>query len=516
MVAFVANPRVTLNIIPRDQYAGLDDQRALIVAQRTSSAALAAGFHQDLPRTEAEINTALGAASHAALVARAFRRANPYTNLDIKLLADAGGATAGTAVIVAAGTATEAKTVEVIVVGGFEHTYEVDVVVGETPATFMTKLAALVAADGNKPFTAATSGTPVTTMTFTAVNAGQCCNSWPLIVKGTVAGLTFTLTGWTGGATNPTLTSVFDDVANIRYQTVLWPTCYTLSTLKTFLDARKNVDNNIMEGRAFVYLSDTLANLKSAVAAAASSEIVYLANEAMTDADWKGPHLPEAPDVIAAEFAAVRALRFEDGVSISHVVANNEPDDQFGGIHTASLPYFNTPLLNVGLPKRGSGFTLAEQLELEDAGVTVVGANRDYSRTIMGVVVTGWLTDVAGNPDDTWKFLEWRDSHGVIREYMVNNCRKQFAQHRLTTGVAVPNLAMVDESMIRSFLLMLYDQLTNYGITVRGRTARKLFEDKLVVRIIPENRRVTVAADVPMVSQLGEILGTVKFNFATA
>ena len=519
MGSFVANPRVTLNIVPRDQRLGLEDQRVLIVGQKLSGTA-AAGLNRDVPRTDAEINELFGARSHLSLMCRAFRRVNKVTNLDVIALADNAGGTAGTAVIVGSGTATKAKTVYVSVVSATHNRYEVDVVIGETPATFMAKLAALIDEDTEAPFTYATSGTPVTTVTFTAANKGTLCNGWLLSVLDTydrpanVPGLTFTLTGWTGGATNPSLSGLFDEVENTRYQGVVYPEAYTRSTLVNWIDARKNLDNNILDGRAFIYSVEAYADVKTSAISYNSSEVVVMTNEKNDLSYWKGPHIPEAPDAIAAKAAAARARRFEDGFSISDLVVTNEPRDQFGGMSKNSLPYFNTPILEVRQPLTGSGYTYEEQVELEGDGVTVIGYNRTNNAVIMGQVVTTWNNDAAGNLDDTWKWLEWRDTHGAIREYFVTNLRREFSQYRMTAGTAVPGYAIVDEAGVRAFLYELFERLAAEVLTQAGRDARRYFEDNLVVTMRPDLRRVEVAADVPMVSQLGEIIGSVKFSFS--
>lgn len=512
----VSNPVVTLDIIKRDAQTGLEDQRVLICGQKTSAGAAAAGLYRDAPRTDAEINELWGARSHVAQMLRAFRKINNVTNVDVIALADNGGGTAATGVLAISGTATAAKTIYVSIASSQTSRYEINVKVGDAAADVAGKVLAAAAADTSAPFTAALS---TATLTFTAANKGTHANGWLLSVldaydrPGLVAGLTFTITAWGSGATNPVLTSLFDDVANIRYQHIVYPAGWTVSYLKSFIDARKNLDNDVKDGTGFQYITDTLSNLKSASLAINSSEVVLLSNKANDLAHWRGPHVPEMPDVITARFVAAASKRYEDQISISALVATNAPNDQFGGMDKAALPLFNTPLLNTRVPLNGSGFSETEQRELQNAGITIVGANRTNNAVIMGVVVTTWQNDDAGNTDDTWKYLEWRKTHGAIREYMVLNCRKQFAQARLTSGIAVAGYSMVNESVMRAFLYLLYDQLADMALTVKGRDARKYFEDALVVKIKPDRRSVELAADAPMVSQLGAITGSIKFSF---
>lgn len=513
MAQFVANPRVTFNIVPSENRVGPDDQRALVIGQMTSTGTATAGaLTVDVPRSDADIDALFGADSHLAMVLRGYRSVNTVTNVDAIALADASGSTAATAIAAFSGTATKDGTYYLTVVSDENHRYQIDVLTGDTAAAVAAKVLALHTADREVPFTAAVS---TGTVTFTAANKGPIANDWLISLKGSVPGLTCTLTGWTGGATGPSLTTLWDVVQTLRYQTVIWPSCYDLAKLKAFLDPRKNVENNIMDGRGFVYRSVAFGTVKSDAAALDCSEIVILTNEPTSVSGWKGAHLPEAPDVLTAKFAAARDLRFEPNVSISNVVATNAANDQFGGIHTASLPYFNTPLIGVGTPLKGTGYTLDEQRELEDAGVSILGVNRAGNGCLTGVVVTTWLNDLAGNPDNTWKFLEWRDTHGMIREYFQRNCQKQFRQSRLTSGTAVPGYSMVDEATIRAFLILLYQELSRVALTVEGLKARQYFDDHLVVTLDLANRQVKVAAMIPMVSQLGQIIGTLEYTFST-
>lgn len=631
-VSYVSNPRVTLNIIPRDQSSGLEDQRNLIVGQlapavaasgsiafavnpvadstitlngtawtfKTSGAtgaqtnigaslsatlatlvtnlnasadaqvtkctyfagsdtlfiefdtvgtsgnsftlaasvatvsgstltggaaapgSAAAGLTRDIPRTKAEIGALFGNRSHVAMEARAYRDVNAVTNVDVIALADGAG-TAATAAIAWSGTATEARTIFIAVVSATEHRYEIDVEISDTPADLTGKLKALVDDDDYAPFRCRVTGTDDGTITFIAANKGTVANSWLLSVLDeldrpavSVPGIAATLTAWSGGATDPSLSAVFDAVSAIRYQSIVWPQAYTLSTLRNWIDARKNVDNNVMDGQGYVWRDDSFADVKALALATNSSEVVIFSNEPNTAAEWKGPHTAEAGDIITAKAVAAIARRREDGFSISDIVVTNEPLDQFGGIDKASLPLFNTPILRSGRPISGTGYTFEEQAELEAAGVTVIGYNRQNNAVILGGVVTTYLNDTAGNVDDTWHWLEWRHTHGAIREYMVLNCKREFSQYRMTSGQAVPGYAIASEATIRAYLYQLYDELANYALTVKGREHRRLFEDRLVVTLKPALRRVEIAADVPMVSQLGVIQGSVKFNFATA
>jgi len=512
---YVANPRTTFDLVTVDSTIGPENQRALLIGQMTTGSATPGALFANVPRTFADIAAAFGANSHLAQIAMAYREVNTVTQVDALPLSDASGGTLAAAAVGIAGTATAAGILYFSVVSQQNHTYEVDVNIGDTPSVVAAALMAAIAADLYMPFTAASSViSGLQTVTLTAANKGLGANDWLLAVQGKVPGLTVTLTGWAGGATNPSLTSLWDPVASTRYQTIVWPNSYTLGSLSGFLNPRKNVANNVMDGRGFVYLNQPFSTVMATALGLNSSEIVVLNNQPTAMANrWLGPYLPEAPDVIAAKFAAARDLRLSLGADISSVVVTNAPNDQVGGPSTASLPYFNTPLIGVAPGLAGTGHTYDEQVELEASGVSVIGDNRFGNSVIAGQIVTTWLNDAAGNPDQTWKYLEWRDTHGMIREFFQENCQKRFAQTRLTTGDIVGGFDMTNQQTIFSFCQLLYQQLTQMALTVEGQAARTAFEQSLVITLTPSQRLAAISMVVPMVSQLGQINGVIQYTF---
>jgi phage tail sheath gpL-like len=515
MSTAVSNPRVTQDIIRNDAKVGLEDQRGLIAGQISANAAadITSGMYIEIPRSEEEINELVGSDSHAALLARSYREINEYTNLNMLVLEDDGAATKGEATLAFSGAATRDGELSVTVVSEYHYTFNLEVVTGEDAQDVLDKLQAAVTARGAAPFTFSHDNT---TGTFTAVNGGSISNNWPIKIKGRVPGLTYTLTGFTGGATDPDLSTLFDEVNDIRFQGIVWPESYSSATIKNFIDPRKNVDNDVKDGQAFITVNETFVTAKTTALGINSSEITLFTNEPVDEPDWKGMSIPTAPDMISAYIAAVRALRIEDGVSVSDYVSTNAPNDQFGGVHMHSLPLFNTPIRFIGKLRDGSGYSEAEQIELEESGVSVLGGNRSNTGSVLGQVVTTYQKDPAGNDDKTWKYLNWRDTHGAIREYYVLNNRKRWAQSRLSSGAPEPGFDMATKENLRAFQVELFGDLADLTLAVKGPDSRRIFEKYLDVSLEPAERRVKINSKVPMMSQLSEINGTVQYTFETA
>ena len=503
-------PSVTFNIVAPQQLAGVTAHKVLIVGQQLSGTAVAGELQQNVNTVGGE-DALFGVRSHIAGMIREFRRINKDTQVDAIGLADAVGTNA-TAVITIAGAPTETNTLVVNVGSARQHSFSIDVVTTDTATTIAGKIVTAATADTKAPFTASNLAGVVT---FTSAHDGTLSNAWAVQVVGSVAGVTATLTaGWTGGATNPVLTTLFDPVANIRYNTVVWPQSWTITNLTDFLDPRFNTNNDVLDGVGIFHKNDTLSNLKSAVSALNSQSIRMGGTKTVATATLDGGSVVEMDDVLAARMAAVRSLRLTADASINDILSiSGAPLDSFGGVSISTLPYANTLIQYTALPNAVDMFTLAEEAELEINGVSTVGLNRAGNALILGQQVTTRLTDTAGNPDTTFKFLNTVDSSSIIREYFFENNKKRYAQTRLTDGDLIAGRAIQNEASIRAFQKELYALLADLAITQSGGAAVKDFDANLVVSLVVSTGKVTITSAPLQVGQLRIVLGTIEVNF---
>lgn len=510
----ILEPRQSWQITPAQQLAGVLNHRTLLVGQKIAgTGTLPAGvLYQDFPDDGSE-NSLLGRRSHLAGMVRTFKALNKQTPLDIIPLEDAGGATDATATITVSGsTATADTTIYVSVGSEIDYRTAVNVETGDAPADIASAIDTAFAALTNSPFQASALAGVVT---FTAENGGTIANDWSLKVEGTVpGGIGFTVAGWSGGATDPTLTGVLDVIGDIRYQTIIWPCTYDLTEVETVLNARFNVSYLIQDGVAIQVKKGTLASLKS-YADQNSQSVVILGNPTVSEDDRAGTATMEMPDIVATQFAAFRALKFTNGAVLGSYLTTVAPSDQFGGIALASLPYHNTVMPLLPVPDARDEFTLVEQAELTDNGVSVFGANRAYNTNILGTIVTTYLTDGAGNPDTSYKFLETVDTASTIREYFYENFRTRYAQTRLTNGDLIEGRDMANAASIRSFCNRLYDALADEALVQAGSAAKRDFNDNLSISIDLASGTVTVSMAPLLVTQLRVVLGTIQINFGS-
>ncbi len=506
----ISKPSTTLNIIPADQLASVQAQKALIVCQKLlAGTAVSEALIQDHPNDSSE-DTLLGQASMGASMVREFKKLNRLTRLDILPIDDESGTPAVCTVAFTVGPAGETGTLDVILGSEKNHKYTLSITSADTVTEIGDALVAAIAADLDAPFAGVNTAGSVA---ITADQDGTLGNFWDVAVEGTIADVTITVTGWASGATDPSLTTLLDDIDNTRYQTIIWPSSFDITVLETDLDAKFNVTNNIMDGMGIQTILGTLSGAKSAVASLNSQSLCVIWNKTVSTTTHKGAATPEMPDVISAQVGAIRALRLTEGASLTQFLTSTATNDQFGGKHIASLPYFNTLLPNLPIANAADFPSQEDQDEAESNALSLIGPNRAQNGTIFGAMVTTYLTDGGGNPDTSYKYVNYVDTASTNREFFVNNLRDRYAQARLTDGDLIAGLDMANEPSIQVFCGELYDELAEDGLTQSGTDAKTDFMTNLIVSLDLATGTATITAAPALVTQLRVFLGTIQVNF---
>lgn len=517
MTTTIRQPKVTVNIANASATVGNTGQRILFVGQKTAAGSATAGALVEAISNGGAEDALFGRDGMLATMVRSCKVRNQQVQIDAISLDDDGSGVDATGTITVVGASTEAGVFTVIIGSERNHKFSVAVASGDSETVIAASIIAAVNADLNVPVEA-TSALGV--VTFTAINAGTYGNSIAIEVRGTVAGVTGTaVSGMTGGATDPTLTAIFDVIGDMRYQAIVWPYPNDTAELRTLLDARFNADGKVLDGVGFTAIADTFSNLKVLGAALNSQSLVIIGDQLETETDYVGPSIVEIPMVVASQWAGFRGLRLDsDGLSVADlVITANGALDGFGGPALASKPYFNTPFGELVPMQTQRGFDDAEIEDLKDNGITVIGNNVANNTVISGEVITTYKTDVAGNPDITFSFLNYVDTASQSREYFYNNLRKRFAQSRLTEGDVIKGRDMANALVIRSYVKRLFQDLSgpDFVLLESGEDALNFFNDNLVISIDKALGKVTIQMTVPIVTQLREIVATMKIAFST-
>ena len=500
------NPIVTSTLSAAFQKAGFNAQKILVVAQKVAGGSAVSGALNENILNDNSWDVLAGAGSQGAAAIRAIKKLNGVSQVDAIFLDDAAG-TEAEGIFTITGTTTVAGSLTFNVGSSINASYIIGVADTDTPTLIGDALEAAINADVNSLVTAVNA---LGVVTLTANNDGTVGNTIGLSLDGSVGNIAVAITAMVGGATDPTLTGVFDVVGNTRYQTIVWP-YDVLTELKAFLDPRWNVDNNILDGVGIYSKTDTFSNLKTLLETENSESLSIIADKLEDEADYKGPAVLELPMLKAAQFAAIRALRLTEDANIANFVIARTPGDTIGGQKIAAKPYFNTPFPNLPLVKTGLGFLDDTEInQMQAAGGWVIGNNRAGNETIAGQVVTTYKNDSAGNPDNTFSFLNYVDCSSATREYIANNVRAKYAQYRLTGGALVGDGDIANEESIKSFIVELNNdlgedfQITQVGVgTLDGVKVDydKAFKDGLSVSIDLSEGKTTIAMTAYIVVQ---------------
>lgn len=514
--SIISQPDVTINIVPAQQAVGNTAHKTLIVAQKTAAGSAVSGALQEQVGNDSSIwDSVFGPTSMARSMINGFKKINKESRLDVIALSDNGSGVKAAGAVVFTGGATAAGSLTVTIGSDQDHKYTVAIANLDTPTTIGAALVAAITADTHAIVTAVnTTGS----VAITAVNAGTEGNGITIKVEGSVAGVTVAVTAMTGGLTNPVLTGIFDVIGSNRYQTIVWPYSYGLTEVKALLDGRFNVNNAVLDGVCITTTADTYANLVTAGTGQNSQSLTIIGFKSINDSLFKGSSMLEWNPVISSVFAGIRALRLTQDANISnYVISTGGALDSFGGPALASFPYFNTPFSVLPLIPTGKGFDNTEIETLTNTyGITMIGNNTAGNETIAGEVVTTYKNDSAGNPDISFKYLNYVDTASNAREYFFNNLKARFAQSRLTTGDVIEGRSMANEGVIRAFMLGLYDDLSgvDFVLLQAGETARKYFNSNMTIAIDLANGKVTIQMKVPLVTQLRTIVATMQIAFS--
>lgn len=510
MAEKVSFPIVNTPLVPKSPPASIADKVTTFLGVQNSGTATDNVLYEDLDVNQE--NTLFGADSHLALMIRSFRAVNSVSQINaVSVPVSAGTASAGDLVFTGTATAAGSFTVRI---GEYANAATVAVAIGDTAADVMTALETAINAITNVPVTAAYT----TSIALTATFDGAIGDGIPIMVEGSATGLSYTITAMASGAgTIDTSTAL----ALIDYRTdVVLPYAWDLSDWVDLQDARFNIDNNVMDGRIFTAITDTKANLVTAGNLYNTPSLVIFGDKPVAADDKKGSAIFSMPEARAAQFAGLRALLLEDGQPVSDIVVTTEPLDNIGGAHHASLPYANTPT-EFPVIQTGQGFTDAEVADLKDAGISVMGNNTAKNTVICGEVLSTYKTNAAGTADDTYKYLNYVDTATAAREYVWNSLKADYAQKRLSSGVAVPGYSFATQGGIRASMVKYYSDLTvdpyvllqGGFVESLGKNWSDLYKENLTVTLNIQAGTVTITSILPLNTQTRQITAPLNIEF---
>ena len=518
MTTQIREPSVTANIVSANSATRTEAQKVLLIGYLSHSFGVPTNdqaLYQNLG-SQAEVDFMFGQTSMLANMYRTLRKENKTVRVDAITVQDNLGVDAEGQMQIT-GTATSNGKLTAIVGSAKDQTYTVDILEGDLDDDIMQKLYDLINANDFACVQPSISGNNIA---LTAEWSGLEANQIPLRLYCTANGFILSINEMAGGTGSVDTSTMFDLVEGIRYQTVgygISESDYT--NLETWLDSRWNVTNDVIDGVAITTVCRLYADQITDLGDSNCKNILWVADR-LTTTDYEtfsGGSVLEYSWNQTAELCGIRAGRRTEGFDISQwVVTASTSLDSVGGMAISSLPYFNTPLRFIPNMETGSdfGWSFDEQEAIRDEGGSVLGNSSGVSgNLICGEFLTTYKTDGAGDPDPTFKFLEYVDTISTIREYYVNRLRARFRQHRLTNGTLIAGRAMANGQLISGTCTAIYGELSKLALTQAGNEYVSFYKKNLTVALDLVAGSATIFMKMPIVTQLREIIATIQVNF---
>lgn len=416
------------------------------------------------------------------------------------------------------GTATEDGLMSVRPISQSQFSFNVAVVNGDTANAVAVKVkAGLDALASNFP---ASNALVTDAITLTATDLGTAGNKYSVVHNKIPAGIAVNTNKglsrdqFTSGATDPTVTGIFDDVAATRFHTILWPWETNFTEVNDFLSPRNVINNAFLQGVAMIGLDDTEANIKAVVNGGTplnSQNLFFMGNRKVDSVDA----IVEPADWRVAEFASIEGLRLTDGTPIAEFVTTTAPLDVVGGPGSASLAYHMTPLAKTTPVDPSLLFDGQEQSNLTDDGFSIVGVNNSVTSTVMGDVVSTYKFDTLGDPDVSFKFLNYIRTGYLALEVYFKLLKSAYSQSRLTGGTLIAGRSIANESSIAAKYLSIYTTLSgaDFVLTQAGSDAEKYFFEQLTISADIATGLITSSGQLPIVTQIRDFNITFQLNF---
>jgi hypothetical protein len=502
MAQEISLPYTNVPLVPEAPQPTVLPKTTTFIGQKLAGGSAPVGFLQDVAYGSED--ALFEAGSMLATMIKTFRKIDINSTVNAYVLEDNGAGVDATATVTFGGGPASGSGTITIYVGNTDRRYDVPVADTDDVTTVGAAFESLVTADADALVTA---NNVAGVVTLTAKNAGTVGNNIGLMVEdSSVAGITVALTAFASGATDPLLTSVTTGIGDVRTDIVM-PVTYSYAPILTWLDSRFNYNNKLLNGVMFLAETDTAANIETTLSSENSQSLVYFADKPVDKATKKGGAIFAMPYEKTALFAAVRALRFSDNAIISNYVVATAAKDQFGGVHTASLPYHNTPLPLPIIPSL-EGFTDVEVTQINAEHGSVMGNNPAANAIICGDVYTSYKTNSVGQPDPTYEYLNYVDTGTASREYVFNGLKIDYAQSRLTSGNGVIQYSFASNGEIRSNVIKYMGVLQGEGYVLiqagtmqDGRTVMSVIKQYLKVEIDNESGDIFISSILPLVTQ---------------
>jgi phage tail sheath gpL-like len=426
---------ISANIRTPGRFVEFDSSRAVQGSPTLPKVGLCIGLRESTGTVAKEVPTRVNSADEAdtfwgsnsvlAAMCRAFKEANPTTELwAVAVDADAGGTQAHGHFIFTGTSATEAGTIYAYIGG---ELIEVPVSIGDTPTNIADAMEALVNADSHLPVSG---NNTAGDLTLTFKHKGTLGNSLDLRVnygdgQETPAGITTAITAMGSGATDSsyaTAISSLSDATQYTHIAVDQITDTVLDLIEAELDTRWSYSLQI-PGLLFTAIPGSVGTMTSA-GNARNSKLSCLIGSSLS---------PTPPWIWAAVVAAVDA-------------AEDDP----------ARPRTGLELTGVLPPARSARPTWSERNTLLTDGVSTFTVGSDDTVYIERLITT-YQTNPGGVADTSYLDVTTVETLAALSYTLRARLALRFPRHKLADdGTLIPpGQAMVTPSVIKAEIIAL-------------------------------------------------------------
>ncbi|WP_421793406.1 phage tail sheath subtilisin-like domain-containing protein [Hydrocarboniphaga effusa] len=460
----------------------VQNYKTLLIGQRTNTGSVAALAPTKIFGGDTG-SRYFGAGSQLALMVARYRAGNPFGEVWAIALDDnvAGQAAAGA--ITFAGTSTAAGTLNAYIDG---ERVQIAVPSGMTAAQAATAMAAAINAVSKLPVTAAIDGVNTSKVNLTAKNKGEAGNGLPLSTAyydgDTVpAGLTATITAFTGGTANPVITAALAAVAASWYTSFVMPYIDAASTTAMHTELLSRWGGTVQrDGLCFISAAGTFSAIDT-IGNSLNSPFLCLMGAQGS---------PVSTHEIAASVASQDAI---------------EPDP--------ARQRRTLPLTGILPPVVANRYTQGERNTHLKSGVATFYTD-DAGVVRIDRLVTTYKTDINGSPDASYRDVETMRTLSYLRYTVRVRMSQKFPRHKLAqdgTPIAAGQ-PIVTPSVIRLEMIALYGDWLTAGL-VEGGAALEQFKQQLVVVINDTDKdRVDIVLPPDLINRLYVTAAQIQFR----
>jgi phage tail sheath gpL-like len=414
------------------------NQRALIIGQITA-AGVAVPNMPIISGGIGDANLQGGTNSQLANMLAAYRLNDSFGEVWYLPLADAAGAVAATGSILFSAAPTAAGSLALYIAG---QVVTIPVTAGQAVASIATAVAAAVNLLPAMPVTASVT---TATVTLTADNKGLCGNEIDIRFnfygaaggEATPAGLTYTITAMSGGATNPTLTTALGNLGNMSFDFIACP--YTDPTSLTAVSGLLNDTTGRWSWQSQLY-----GHSISAYAGTFASQTTLGLTQNNQHQTILGFYNSPTPSWIWAA-----ALTAQVAVSV-----RADP----------GIPLQDMTLAGVLAPPVQSQFLSNQRETLLFDGISTFTVQQDGT-VLTENIITTYQLNAQGVPDDSYLELETMFQLMLEIRTLQAMLSSKYARCKLASNGSSPpaNSGLVTPNIIKADIIALYQERTAAG-----------------------------------------------------